>query len=42
LLGGAARLAGRRIMSDGVTEQVVVDEQANRLVDVPMRASWHL
>lgn len=33
---------GRRIRFDPQTEQVVGDEQANRLVNQPMRAPWHL
>jgi len=33
---------GRKIRWDPVREQVVGDEEANRLVDVPMRAPWHL
>lgn len=33
---------GRRIQYDPVAEQIVGDEEANRLVDQPMRAPWHL
>ena len=33
---------GRTINFDPVREQIVGDEQANRLVNVPMRAPWHL
>jgi myo-inositol 2-dehydrogenase / D-chiro-inositol 1-dehydrogenase len=33
---------GRTIHWDPVKEQIVGDEQANRLVNVPMRAPWHL
>ena len=33
---------GRTINFDPVKEQIVGDEQANRLVNVPMRAPWHL
>jgi hypothetical protein len=33
---------GRKIQWDPVAERVVGDEEANRLVDVPMRAPWHL
>jgi predicted dehydrogenase len=33
---------GRKIRWDPVKEQCIGDEQANRLVDVPMRAPWHL
>ena len=31
---------GRRITWDPVAEQIIGDEEANRLVDVPMRAPW--
>ena len=33
---------GRKIRWDPAKEQVVGDEEANRLVNVPMRAPWHL
>jgi len=33
---------GRKIRWDPVAEKVVGDEEANRLVDVPMRAPWRL
>jgi predicted dehydrogenase len=33
---------GRKIHYDPVKEQVLGDEQANRLVNQPMRAPWHL
>jgi len=33
---------GRKIRWDPAREQVVGDEEANRLVNVPMRAPWHL
>jgi len=33
---------GRTLNWDPVDERVIGDEEANRLVDVPMRAPWHL
>jgi hypothetical protein len=33
---------GRKICFDPVKEQIVGDEEANRLVNQPMRAPWHL
>ena len=33
---------GRKIRWDPVKEHVIGDEVANRLVDIPMRAPWHL
>jgi hypothetical protein len=33
---------GRKIRYDPVKEQVIGDEEANRLVNQPMRAPWHL
>jgi predicted dehydrogenase len=33
---------GRKIRWDPEKEQVIGDEEANRLVNVPMRAPWHL
>jgi hypothetical protein len=33
---------GRKIQFDPVKEQIVGDEEANRLVNQPMRAPWHL
>ena len=33
---------GRRIRYDPVNEQVIGDDEANRLVNQPMRAPWHL
>lgn len=33
---------GRRIRFDPVREQIVGDEEANRLVNPPMRGPWHL
>ena len=33
---------GRKIKWDPVAEQIIGDEEANRLVNIPMRAPWHL
>jgi hypothetical protein len=33
---------GRKLRYDPVKEQIVGDEEANRLVYQPMRAPWHL
>lgn len=33
---------GRKIKFDPITEQIVGDEEANRLINQPMRAPWHL
>ena len=33
---------GRKLKFDPVTEQIIGDEEANRLVNQPMRAPWHL
>ena len=33
---------GRKIKYDPVKEEIVGDEEANRLVNQPMRAPWHL
>ena len=33
---------GRKIKFDPVTEQIIGDEEANRLAHQPMRAPWHL
>jgi len=33
---------GRKIAFDPVKEEVIGDPEANRLVDQPMRAPWHL
>jgi hypothetical protein len=41
-LANIAIRTGRRIRWDPVAEQIVGDEQANRLVNIPMRAPWHL
>jgi predicted dehydrogenase len=41
-LANIAIRTGRKIRWDPVAERVIGDEEANRLVDVPMRAPWHL
>ena len=41
-LGNIAIRVGHKIRYDPVTEQVVGDDEANRLVNPPMRAPWHL
>ena len=41
-LANIAIRMGRTIHFDPVREQIVDDEQANRLVDIPMRAPWRL
>jgi myo-inositol 2-dehydrogenase / D-chiro-inositol 1-dehydrogenase len=41
-LANIAIRVGRKIRYDPVKEQIVGDEQANRLVNPPMRAPWHL
>jgi len=41
-LANIAIRMGRTINYDPVAEQIVGDEEANRLVNVPMRAPWHL
>jgi myo-inositol 2-dehydrogenase/D-chiro-inositol 1-dehydrogenase len=41
-LANLAIRLGRTIHYDPVKEQIVGDEQANRFVNVPMRAPWHL
>jgi predicted dehydrogenase len=41
-LGNIAIRTGRRIRWDPAAERILGDEEANRLVDVPMRAPWHL
>ncbi|UCF34986.1 MAG: hypothetical protein JSV78_06705, partial [Phycisphaerales bacterium] len=33
---------GRKIRFDPDKEEILGDEEANRLVNVPMRAPWHL
>jgi predicted dehydrogenase len=41
-LANAAIRTGRKLRFDPVTLRFVGDEEANRLVDQPMRAPWHL
>jgi hypothetical protein len=41
-LANIAIRVGRKIQYDPVKEQIVGDDEANRLVYQPMRAPWHL
>ncbi len=41
-LANIAIRTGRTIRYDPVAEQIIGDEEANRLVNPPMRAPWHL
>jgi predicted dehydrogenase len=41
-LANIAIRIGRKIQFDPIKEEVVGDEEANRLVNQPMRAPWHL
>jgi hypothetical protein len=41
-LANIAIRTGRKLRYDPVKEQIVGDEEANRLVNQPMRAPWHL
>lgn len=41
-LANIAIRTGRKLKYDPVAEQIVGDEEANRLVNLPMRAPWHL
>ena len=41
-LANIAIRVGRKIQYDPVKEEIVGDEEANRLVYQPMRAPWHL
>jgi hypothetical protein len=41
-LANIAIRTGRKLQYDPVKEQIVGDEEANRLVNPPMRAPWHL
>jgi myo-inositol 2-dehydrogenase / D-chiro-inositol 1-dehydrogenase len=41
-LANIAIRVGRKIRFDPEKEQIIGDEEANRLVNVPMRAPWHL
>ncbi len=41
-LANLAIRTGRKLRYDPVKEQIIGDEEANRLVNQPMRAPWHL
>ena len=41
-LANVAIRTGRKIRFDPKTERAIGDEEANRLIDQPMRAPWHL
>ncbi len=41
-LANIAIRLGRTLHFDPATEQIIGDEVANRLVNIPMRAPWHL
>ena len=41
-LANIAIRLGRELRYDPVAEQIVGDEEANRFVNIPMRAPWHL
>ena len=41
-LANIAIRTGRKINYDPVKEEIIGDEEANRLVNPPMRAPWHL
>ncbi len=41
-LGNIAIRLGRKVQWDPVKEQFVGDDEANRLVNIPMRGPWHL
>jgi len=41
-LANIAIRIGRKIRFDPVKEMIIGDEEANRLVNLPMRAPWHL
>jgi len=41
-LANIAIRLGRKLRYDPVAEQIVGDEEANRFVNIPMRAPWHL
>jgi len=41
-LANLAIRLGRTIRWDPVVEQVVGDDEADRFVDIPLRAPWHL
>ena len=41
-LANIAIRVGRKVRFDPVKEEIVGDEEANRLINPPMRAPWHL
>ena len=41
-LGNLSYILGRKLVWDGDKQQVIGDEEANRLINQPMRAPWHL
>jgi len=41
-LANIAIRTGRKLKYDPVNEVIVGDDEANRLVNPPMRAPWHL
>lgn len=41
-LANIAIRTGRKLRYDPVKEEIIGDEEANRLVNQPMRAPWHL
>lgn len=41
-LANIAIRTGRKIRFDPIKDQIIGDEEANRLVNQPMRAPWHL
>jgi hypothetical protein len=41
-LANAAIRTGRKLRFDPVAQRFIGDDGANRLVDQPMRAPWHL
>ena len=41
-LANIAIRTGREIRYDPAAERIIEDDEANRLVNVPMRAPWHL
>jgi len=41
-LANIAVRMGRTVQYDPVKEQIIGDEEANRMVNIPMRAPWHL
>ena len=41
-LANIAIRVGRKLRYDPETERFIGDEEANRFIDIPMRAPWHL